>query len=141
MAEVLSDAQIKTQFKQARAATRMLMRQPSWPVHAAYDDEIDHIIIGLRGGAIMAIPRSAIKELAKASSKQLQEVELWADGLHWEELDIDISIPGLLEEVMGATFFSSVAGRIGGRSKSKAKADAARANGAKGGRPRKRKTA
>jgi hypothetical protein len=49
-------------------------------------------------------------------------------------LDIDLSIPGLLAGLFGTTAYIA---RRAGRTKSPAKASAARVNGAKGGRPRK----
>jgi hypothetical protein len=55
-------------------------------------------------------------------------------GLHWEALDADISVPGLLAGIFGTKAYMA---RLAGRTKSPAKAAAARANGAKGGRPRK----
>jgi hypothetical protein len=56
-------------------------------------------------------------------------------------LDVDVYVPGLVERAFGSRLFAAATGRRGGRRKSKAKADAARTNGAKGGRPRKRASA
>ena len=55
-------------------------------------------------------------------------------GLHWEALDADLSVPGLLAGLFGTRAFMA---RQAGRATSPAKAAAARANGARGGRPRK----
>ena len=55
-------------------------------------------------------------------------------GLHWEALDVDISLPGLVNGIFGTRAYMA---RFAGQSTSPAKAAAARANGAKGGRPRK----
>lgn len=55
-------------------------------------------------------------------------------GLHWEALDVDLSIPGLLTGLFGTKAYMA---RQAGRTKFPAKAAAARANGLKGGRPRK----
>jgi hypothetical protein len=49
-------------------------------------------------------------------------------------LDVDLSIPDLLAGVVGT---KALMARQAGQSKSPAKAAAPRANGAKGGRPRK----
>ena len=54
--------------------------------------------------------------------------------LHWEKLDVDFSVPGLVAGIFGTARW--MAARAG-RASSPAKAAAARANGAKGGRPRK----
>lgn len=58
------------------------------------------------------------------------------DGLHWDALDVQLSVPGLLLDALGAGSLAQELARRGGRSTSEAKADAARRNGAKGGRPR-----
>jgi hypothetical protein len=54
--------------------------------------------------------------------------------LHWEALNIDLSLPGLMSGLFGARSYLA---KVAGSSTSAAKAAAARANGAKGGRPRK----
>jgi DNA invertase Pin-like site-specific DNA recombinase len=53
--------------------------------------------------------------------------------LHWEELDTDLSVAGLLAGLFGTRAHLA---RQAGSATSPAKAAAARANGAKGGRPR-----
>ena len=58
-------------------------------------------------------------------------------GLHWEKLDADLSIPALIVGIFGSKAWMQELARRGGASTSPAKAAAARANGAKGGRPRK----
>jgi hypothetical protein len=55
------------------------------------------------------------------------------DGLHWDDLDAHASLTGLMA---GALNLREWAPRILGQVRSEAKARAARANGAKGGRPR-----
>jgi len=59
-------------------------------------------------------------------------------GLHWEGLDLDLSVPGLLSSLSSGPEWLAELGRIGGRNSSAAKAAAARRNGHKGGRPRTR---
>ena len=58
-------------------------------------------------------------------------------GLHWEELDADIYVPALFQGVLGTESWMAELGRAGGRTRSEKKAAAARANGARGGRPHK----
>ncbi len=54
-------------------------------------------------------------------------------GLHWEALDADLSVPGLLAGRFGTQAFMA---RRAGQATSPAKAEAARGNGTKGGQPR-----
>jgi hypothetical protein len=93
----------------------------------------------LTNGFIFGFPVRVIPALATASAAQLSAVVLSPGGsvLHWEALDVDVDIPGLLlSSVDRSERFRELA-RLAGRSRSRAKAAASRANGAKGGRPRK----
>ncbi len=67
-------------------------------------------------------------------SRQRTALELspCGDGILWERLNTDISVPGLIRALAARNV-----GRIGGLKRSVAKADAAKANDRKGGRPRK----
>lgn len=83
------------------------------------------------------VPARSIQGLENATPAQLAEVELLGEtGLHWETLDVDFTILGLMKGIFGTAKFME-AQRRGGQSRSAAKIEASRANGAKGGRPRK----
>jgi len=78
--------------------------------------------------------------LEEASDDALAEVEILGlgFGLHWERLDVDLSVPGLLAGLFGTkTYMDRERAAHAGSATSLAKAAAARRNGAKGGRPRK----
>ena len=116
---------------------------PSAVRAARYLRDRDAIEIEFNGGGIIIIPRRAIPEIARARTSVLEgvTVSIAGDAIHWRALDVDISVPGLVEHVFGTRLFAASTGHRGGRQTSKAKAAAARLNGAKGGRPRKRSTA
>jgi hypothetical protein len=103
---------------------------------ARYDAKSDRVIVDLTNGATFAFPPRLVQGLNQATAEQLGEVEIIGagHGLHWEALDVDYSVPGLVNGVFGTAKW--MAARAG-RTVSPAKAAAARANGAKGGRPRK----
>ena len=88
----------------------------------------------------MTIPRKMIPGLARASAGKLAAIVVSpaGDALSWPSLDVDVYVPGLVERAFGRRLFAAATGRRGGRRRSKAKAAAAKVNGAKGGRPRKR---
>ena len=58
-------------------------------------------------------------------------------GLRWDEPDIDLSIQGLLLGIFGSNVWMKEIAAKGGQSTSEKKKAASRANGKKGGRPRK----
>jgi len=127
-----SDAQIDAALDRGRIATETEPRAAA----ARYDRKSGRVIIDLTNGATFAFPVRLAEGLADADAGDLAEIEVSpvGFGLHWPKLDVDYSVPGLVAGVFGTARW--MAARAG-RASSPAKAAAARANGAKGGRPRK----
>ncbi|HEY0395748.1 MAG TPA: DUF2442 domain-containing protein [Candidatus Elarobacter sp.] len=111
--------------------------------HVSYDARKKRLVIDLRRGAVVAIPIERIKWLRGASGRQLSAMyaDRFGDAIISDELDMHISVKGLMRELVGLTGAASLLGSAGGKSKSPAKASAARANGKRGGRPRKKAAA
>ena len=88
----------------------------------------------------MAVPRPLVPGLEDAQSSELGAIDVSpaGDALSWRALDVDVYVPGLVERAFGTRLFARATGQRGGRRRTKAKAAPARANGALGGRPRKR---
>lgn len=109
---------------------------------ARYDVAGKRVLIELSSGFSIGVPIAALPELRNASAETLGDVEVLGAGgiLHWEALDADYSIPALVLSAIGRSTATRELARIAGSSTSDAKAAAARANGAKGGRPRKHST-
>jgi len=103
---------------------------------ARYDRTSDRIVVELLNGTSFASPPRLLQGLQDASLDEIAEVEVIGAGygLHWASLDLDFTVPGLMNGVFGTAKW--MAARAG-RGTSPAKAAAARANGRKGGRPRK----
>ncbi|GAB1372476.1 hypothetical protein MASR1M45_25380 [Candidatus Kapaibacterium sp.] len=61
------------------------------------------ICIILANNSEFRFPAENNKKLSKANDKQLSNVELICDGtgLHWEDLDEDLSISGILDGRFG----------------------------------------
>lgn len=127
-----SDAQAKA----ANARGREMMKTEPRAVAARYDAKADRIVIDLASGATFMFPPRLAEGLMDADPADLADIEILGRGfgLHWEKLDVDYSVPGLVVGIFGTARW--MAARAG-RASSPAKAAAARANGAKGGRPRK----
>lgn len=104
---------------------------------ARYSPTRDSFILKMYTGASVELPRRLVPYVNKAPKHLAAEVELMPAGgmLHWERLDMDHSVPGLIREIFGLNRDF----RRAGATKSKARAAASRANGRLGGRPRKKR--
>lgn len=131
MAE-LTDAEIDAALERGRVAEQSEPRAEA----VRYDRRNSRFIVDLTNGCTFAFPPRLAQGLETASDDELDAVEILGAGygLHWEALDVDLSVPGLLAGLFGTKAHMA---RQAGRTKSPAKAAAARANGLKGGRPRK----
>jgi hypothetical protein len=118
--------------------TTTVRRPTSSATTARYDAATKRIVLDLPTGFSLGIPIGRLPAVAKASPAELARVEVIGAGnvLHWEELDADYSVPALMVEALGRRLAMKEIARTGGRARTTAKADAARANGKKGGRPR-----
>lgn len=103
---------------------------------ARYDATANRIIVDLTSGATFAFPPALVEFLQDATPEQLAGVEVQGAGfgLHWEALDVDYTVAGLMNGIFGTARW--MAARAG-QATSSAKAQASRENGKKGGRPRK----
>lgn len=130
-----SDKQAKT--AEARGA-EMLEGEPR-AAAARYDAASGRIVVDLTNGCTFAFPARRVEELADASDAEIAAVEIAGAGfaLRWDARDADLSLQGLMNGLFGTKGWMSELARRAGQSRSPAKAAAARANGAKGGRPRK----
>lgn len=118
-----------------RTRGRAVRSQEPRATTARYDPQAARVIVDLANGCTFSFPPALTQGLEAATEKQLAEVEILGSGsgLHWETLDVDLSLPGLLAGLFGTKAYLA---QRAGRTRSAAKAAAARVNGAKGGRPR-----
>ena len=125
-----------------KANRRAAERKASTPVATAarYDRKADRVILSLNTNLeIMFSPKNA-QGLENAKPSQLEPIEISPSGygIHFPKLDADLYLPALLEGFLGSRkWMATRLGAQGGKSRTTAKASAARANGTLGGRPRK----
>ena len=125
----------------AASAAMEAKRAQGRAVAARYDAPSGRLVVSLHNGVELAVPTYLVEGLAGADPADLAEIEITPAGLglHWPQLDADVYVPGLMAGALGSrTWMAQQLGAQGGRASTPAKAAAARANGAKGGRPRKR---
>jgi hypothetical protein len=124
---------------EAEARGRLELEHTPRAVSARYDPASGNVRVELTNGCSFAFPARHAQGLESASDETLSEVEIlgFGLGLHWERLDVDLSVPGLLAELFGTKrWMDRQRASKAGSARSTAKAKAARKNGAKGGRPR-----
>jgi len=130
--------ELRANFANASRAGRRAARVEPRAATARYRARDEALCIELANGATLTIPIKLVPALARATPRDLRDVQVLGrgSGLHWESLDIDLSVPALVSSVFESSTWLAELGRIGGRRSSPAKAAAARTNGRKGGRPR-----
>lgn len=105
-----------------------------------YEAQTGRVTIDLANGCAYSFPVGLVEDLRGATDEQLADIEIDGLGLnlHWPALDADLFVPALIDGVFGTrAWMTRELARRAGTATSSAKAAAARANGAKGGRPRK----
>ena len=104
---------------------------------------LDLLILKLSDGRRHMIPREDLQGLQSATREQIAHIEILGGGtgLHWPDLDADLYVPALLRGIYGNKKWMAEIGRRGGSMRSVAKKRAARVNGLKGGRPRRKEIA
>lgn len=60
-----------------------------------------HIIVAMQSGREIRFPVAENPRLAAGTSEQLQHIEVSPFGLHWPDLDEDLSFRGLLRGDFG----------------------------------------
>lgn len=135
-----SRTEILRQVPPARARDARARKAGQRAVTAQYDSASGRVMLVMTSGVLFGFPARSIAALARARDAELEAVTLSPGGgaLHWEALDVDLSVPGLILSAVEPAERRRELARLAGRSTSRAKAAAARANGRKGGRPRKR---
>jgi hypothetical protein len=127
-------------FKRANQRAKDLKARVPRAVSAHYDRKTGRIVVHLSSNLIVSFSPADAQGLEGAQPSQLKEIEISPSGfgIYFPALDADLYVPALLEGLLGSkTWMASRLGQMGGRSRSKRKQVASRANGKLGGRPRK----
>lgn len=129
----ITDAQVRRIEQESRERDAQEPRATA----IVYDETTNQLVLTMRGGVVLSVPVGTLPALSHLTPQQLSTVHLDARGraLHWDEADIQIGVIALLQIIFQIKTIQEVT-RQGGSVKSEAKAVAARANGKKGGRPR-----
>ncbi len=95
----LTDAQIDAAIERGRLAQHHEPRAEA----ARYDQQLGKVIVDLTNGCTFAFPPPLAQGLETAAKEELSQVEVLGSGsgLHWEALDTDLAIAGLLAGLFG----------------------------------------
>ena len=88
------------------AALKRTAEEPGAPTvsGARYHAPTEMIILQLQSGKRVGIPREDIQVLAGAPRSKVANIAIedFGTALHWPELDLDLSVEGLLKGVTGS---------------------------------------
>ena len=131
-------------FEAATERTRKMQEKFPRAVSAYHDRASGRVVVELSSKIAVSFRPEDAQGLEHAKAADLAEIEVSPSGfgIHFPRLDADIYVPALLEGFLGSRkWMAARMGEAGGRSRSRAKKKAARVNGLKGGRPRRREVA
>ena len=108
-----------------------------------YDMKKDVIRIDLTDGVVVSLPRKMVEEFRSVPAEDMNELRISPAGygIRLDTHDINISVHGLIAALVRPADMAASLGRLGGAARSDKKIESARANGAKGGRPKKESAA
>lgn len=97
----LTDAEIEAANHRGRVELATKPRART----ARYDRVEDRIVVELVNGSTFSFPPDLLQGFDRASADQIAEVEILGRGfgLHWESLDADFTVEGLMAGRFGTT--------------------------------------
>lgn len=106
----LTDAEIEA----ANERGRIVFETEPHARTARYDRATGLLVIELTNGAVYSLPARHIQELADATDDQIAELYIGSGyGLHWDALDADYTVGGLLAGCFGnASYMKSFRKRL-----------------------------
>jgi len=118
-------------FEEADRRGKEAMKTEIRAREARYDRKSNRLIIELMNGATHIVPCELIQGLRDADPKDIAAVEIGLRGasLHWEKLDQDFTVGGLVRGIFGTKKWMEELERGRRRAKSKAKTTTSRKNG------------
>jgi Protein of unknown function (DUF2442) len=100
---VLTSSQVVLTSTQAVVTSTQAIVTNGKAIARAYDRASGRIIINLKDGSTFMFPHELGQGLEGANPDELAAVEVTPSGigLHWETLDVDLTVPSLLRGIYG----------------------------------------
>ena len=113
---LISEEELDAQIVNAKAAAQETDAKELRATSVRFDRSLGLIIISLKNGAFFSFPPTLVEGLEKASLEDIDDVWLDASGssVHWDRLDADFNIAGLVAGIFGTKAWMSQLGRKGG---------------------------
>src|SRR5436305_1489581 len=98
-----TDKELDQMYDQATRRGKEELETKPRAAAARYDKRSERLVIDLINGTTVAIPVKLIQGLANASPSDIAAVTLtpFGLGLHWEALDEDFTVAGLVSGIFG----------------------------------------
>jgi uncharacterized protein DUF2442 len=111
-----TERELGKMFDEATVRSRIASAVEPQAKSAHYDRATNRVVVELKNGATFIFPCKLAQGLSDESADDLALVELGPRGasLHWEKLDVDFSIVGLMSGVFGNKAWMSKLERNGG---------------------------
>jgi hypothetical protein len=100
--------ELRRNFARASLAGQRAARQEPRAASARFRSRIGALEVGLTSGVTLQIPIRLIPETKHASPRDIRAVEVLGrgGGLHWERLNVDLSVPRLVASVLQLKLFA-----------------------------------
>ena len=94
--------ELRRNFARASLAGRRAARQEPRAASARFQPRICALEVELTSGVTLKIPIQLIPELKHATPRDIRAVEVLGrgGGIHWERLNLDLSVPALVAGVL-----------------------------------------
>lgn len=98
-----SEAELQRMYEAATRRGEEAIKTEKQAHAVRYDQTTNRIILELKNNVTVMLPCDLIQGLSDANPTEIAEVELGARGasLHWEKLDQDFSVNGLVNGIFG----------------------------------------
>jgi len=99
----MSEEEFERQYAESTRRGKEALKIEPQARRANYDRSSNRLIVELKNGVVFIIPCDLLQGLRGAHPDDIAEVELMPRGaaLHWEKLDADFSVGGLMRGIYG----------------------------------------
>lgn len=134
MSRILTEEEVQAQLD--AAYSRPARKDGPLVVQASYEPGRRRVVVEMDNGCTFGFPVDLVPGTGNATPEQLARIDIHnGEAIVWEELNTDTDVRGILIRAFDVKRWAA---QYMGSMTSPAKSAAARENGKKGGRPRKR---